>query len=172
VPARFIDVPPAQRLQQLVGPRYDVQLRAESGASIQQILLGDKNWPWAPFAQQIEADHPSIVLLRFGGADGLYGTDREAFRADLVEIVREAKSHGVAVYLVGVIRTAQYEEVASAFDQINRDVAQAEGVTFINLRDLAFDQATDTTTDRLHPSQAYSDRIVQRIADVVTSTNP
>jgi hypothetical protein len=40
-------------------------------------------------------------------------------------------------------------------------------VPFIDLRDLPFNPATDTA-DTLHPSQGYSDRIMNRVADVLS----
>jgi hypothetical protein len=88
----------------------------------------------------------------------------------ITQAVREAKIAG-SVYLVGVIRCVPFARPSAAIDQINREVASAEGVPFIDLRDLPFDPATDTA-DTLHPSQRYSDRIMSRVADVLRADEP
>ena len=172
--ATILPVPPAQRLRELLHDEYDVQARAVAGATIRQSLTGESNgdivWRWLPFADQVLADRPSIVLLRWGGSDAVAGTDPEAFRVLLTQAVRDAKKAGT-VYVVGVIRSVPFELPSAATDRINREVAGAEGVPFINLRDLPFDPVTDTA-DSLHPSQSYSDRIMKRVADVLRAGGP
>ena len=172
--AAILPVPPAQRLRELLHDRYDIRSRAVAGATIRQSLTAEANgnivWRWLPFADQVRADRPSIILLRWGGSDTVAGTDPEAFRALLTQAVREAKIAG-SVYLVGVIRCVPFARPSAAIDQINREVASAEGVPFIDLRDLPFDPATDTA-DTLHPSQRYSDRIMSRVADVLRADEP
>jgi lysophospholipase L1-like esterase len=167
--ATILPVPPAQRLRELLNDRYDVQARAVSGATIRQSLTGEANgeivWRWLPFADQARSDRASIIVLRWGGSDAVAGTDPEAFRNLLTQAVRDAKNFG-AVYVVGVIRSVPFALPSATTDRINREVAATEGVPFIDLRDLPFDQATDTA-DSVHPSQGYSDRIMSRVAEVL-----
>lgn len=163
--AGYLEVPPTQRLAQL-RPNYDFQLRGVSGAVVHQAVYGDPpNWPWEPFGDQAEQDNTQVVVIRFGGADAILGTDAESFRADLTTMVRQAQNEGMRVLVVGVIPCPPYAERSALMDQINREVAAEQGVTFINLRDLPFDTAVDIAPgDSVHPSQAYSDRIAERIA--------
>lgn len=170
----ILPVPPAQRLRELLHDQYDIQARAVSGATIRQSLTAEPNgdivWQWLPFDQQVQADHPSIILLRWGGSDAVAGTEPETFRALLTQEVRQAKKVG-AVYLVGVIQSVSFAVRSAANDRVNREVAKAEGVPFIDLRDLPFNPAIDIA-DNLHPSQSYSDRIMARVAEVLRSRGP
>jgi hypothetical protein len=96
--------------------------------------------------------------------------DEYDVQALLTQAVGDAKKAGT-VYVVGVIRSVPFELPSAATDRIKREVAGAEGVPFINLRDLPFDPVTDTA-DSLHPSQSYSDRIMKRVADVLRAGGP
>lgn len=159
---------PAARLNELLGGRYSVQARAVAGATISQSLDAHPNgaivWQWLPFTEQLRQDHPSIILLRWGGSDAVAATDPQSFRASLTQATRQAKAAGT-VYLIGVISTALFVEASAITDRINQEVAAAEGVTYINLRDLPFNAAQDILPGDVHPTQGYSDRIMARVAE-------
>jgi len=169
-----LEVPPAPRLSQLLGQRYEVQLRGVSGAIISQSFTSQSrsgvDWPWLAFSQQLKKDHPAIILLRWGGGDAVVNTDPEVFRSLLTRAVIEAKASGAKVYLIGIIplpETPEFIQRSAANEIINQEVAAQQGVTFIGLRDLPFDRAVDIEPDNVHPLQAYSDRIMQRIAQII-----
>ena len=140
-----------------------------SGAVAKQALLGDfPRWIWAAFQQQITLDRTNVAVIRFGGADAILGTDPEAFRQHLTMLVQQAKAAQTKVLVVGVIPSPPYAHNTAVMDAINREVAGGQAVTYINLRDLTFDPATDIAAgDPVHPSQTFSDRIVYKISKAI-----
>ena len=157
-------VPPGERLAQLTGGRFDVEVRADPGAiliqSLNGINLGAVIWPWAgtTWAQMLQQEHPAITILRWGGSDTVAQTAPEEFRAELTQAVRQAKAVSL-VYVVGVIESPQFAQGSAVINEVVQEVAVAEGVAFIDVRALSFDPAVDLLPGDVHPSQSYSDRI-------------
>lgn len=162
----LLDVPPTERLQEILGEAFRVELRGTSGAVARQAVLGDfPRWLWAPFQQQIALDGTNVAVIRFGGADAILGTEPEAFRKQLTMLAQQAKAAHAKVLIVGVIPSPTFVQGTALMDTINREVAKDQEVAYINLRDLDFDPVKDIAAgDAVHPSQAFSDRIVNKIS--------
>jgi len=171
-------VPPGERLNQYTGERFDIQVRAQPGAVLSQSLegtnLGSVQWPWAgtTWAQMLQKEHPTVTILRWGGSDAVAQTNPDVFRAELTQAVRQAKAVS-AVYVVGVIESPVFKITSCIANRINKEVAAAEGVPFIDIRTLSFDPTTDLLPNDVHPSQNYSDRIMALVAERLNAqTNP
>lgn len=74
-------------------------------------------------AETLDEHRPSLMLLCLGGNDFLQRQDKAQTRANLREMIALAKSHGVAVVLIGVPKLefglkvpALYQEIASEND--------------------------------------------------------
>lgn len=67
---------------------------------------------------------PSIVILEFGGNDGLRGLPLEITRANLDEMIRELQKGGVRVVLAGMTLPPNYgPEYIRPFEKIYADLA-------------------------------------------------
>ena len=67
---------------------------------------------------------PSVVILEFGGNDGLRGLPLETTRANLEQMVKTLHDAGVTVILAGMTLPPNYgPEYIRSFEQIYRDLA-------------------------------------------------
>jgi acyl-CoA thioesterase-1 len=70
------------------------------------------------------ADHPAIVILEFGGNDGLRGLQVAATRANLEQMIVELQKGGAKVVLAGMTLPPNYgPEYIRAFDRMYPDLA-------------------------------------------------
>jgi acyl-CoA thioesterase-1 len=81
---------------------------------------------------EVLAYKPRIVIVEFGGNDGLRGLPIETTRANLDQIVMTLQSAGVKVILAGMTLPPNYgPEYIRTFEQIYRDLAAEYKVTRI-----------------------------------------
>jgi len=67
---------------------------------------------------QVLARHPQIVVVEFGGNDGLRGLPITATRANLDQIIQTLQSAGVQVALAGIVMPPDYgPDYANAFKE-------------------------------------------------------
>ncbi|MBV8632785.1 MAG: arylesterase [Silvibacterium sp.] len=67
---------------------------------------------------QVLARHPQIVVVEFGGNDGLRGLPIASTRANLDQIIQTLQSAGVEVALVGIVMPPDYgPDYANAFKE-------------------------------------------------------
>ncbi len=171
----YLDVRPVERLQQLLA---GAALCIDHGVPAQGVGELVPGW-----ASSLRVEPASVLVLRWGGADAIGGTEPDAFEQRLLQITRQALAAGKRVVLPGLIqmaRKAEWQDVigmtadvfadraarAAAIDASVRRVAQATGAAWVDIRALRFDGAADIA-DAVHPAQAYSDRCAQAIAAAV-----
>ena len=81
---------------------------------------------------EVLAYKPRIVIVEFGGNDGLRGLPIETTRANLDQMVMTLKSTGVKVILAGMTLPPNYgPDYIRTFEQIYRDLAAKYKVTRI-----------------------------------------
>jgi len=67
---------------------------------------------------QVLARHPQIVVVEFGGNDGLRGLPITSTRANLDQIIQTLQSAGIQVALVGIVMPPDYgPDYANAFKE-------------------------------------------------------
>jgi acyl-CoA thioesterase-1 len=75
---------------------------------------------------------PRVVILEFGGNDGLRGLPLDTTRANLEEMIVKLKAAGAEVVLAGMTLPPNYgPEYIAKFEQIYRDLAKTHKLTLI-----------------------------------------
>jgi hypothetical protein len=154
-PARKIDVPPLQRIEQLAAGSFTVVGFAVPGTLTAQALATHPDFASMP---------AQALVFRYGGSDVVLGTAGDAFQRDLTTLVQQAVASHKRVVLIGLIHSVNYEARAIEFDGRIRAVALAQGLQFIDTQSLAFAGGADLV-DGIHPNQDYSDRQAALIVD-------
>ncbi|HYE41397.1 MAG TPA: SGNH/GDSL hydrolase family protein [Ramlibacter sp.] len=158
-----LPVPPARRLQQLLGDDYTVIDYAQPGARARDAITGAPTMPLGPFAEHVASIEADTIVLRYGGADAVLDTDLADFERDMASMVDHARASDRRVMLVGLVFVPEHEPRLAAFDAAIRRVAAAAGVPFVDTRSAP----AGGLVDGIHPDQEYADRTQQLIAQAV-----
>ena len=106
-----------------------------------------------------------VLIVSFGGNDGLRGLPVEQMKKNLSAIIQKARERNIVVILAGMEAPPNFgQEYAASFRQAFRDVALAEKVLFIPfLLDKVAGRSDLNQADGIHPNQQGA----QAIADTV-----
>ncbi len=78
-------------------------------------------WPACPFVLRL---HPAIVIVEFGGNDGLRGLPVDQTRSNLDQVLTGLEKAQVKIVLAGITLPPDYgPDYIRSFDQIFRDLA-------------------------------------------------
>lgn len=112
---------------------------------------------------------PRIVILEFGGNDGLRGLPLEITRANLDQMVASLKSAGIAVVLAGMTLPPNYgPEYIRGFEQIYKELGAKYKLTRIPF--LLEGVATDRSLmqrDGLHPTAPGNELVARTVMKYV-----
>ena len=98
--------------------------------------------------------HPAIVIVEFGGNDGLRGLPLAATRANLDQVLTALEKAHIKVLLAGITLPPNYgPDYIRAFDAVYRDLAAKHRVAFVPMiyRDLIHVPGT-IQPDGIHPT--------------------
>jgi len=108
---------------------------------------------------------PGIVVVEFGGNDGLRGLPLETTRANLDQIVETLRTAGATVVLAGMTLPPNYgPEYIRGFEQIYRELAAKYKLTRIPF--LLEGVATDRSLmqrDGLHPTGKGNEHVAETV---------
>ncbi len=105
------------------GYRYKVVNQGTSGATTKDALAG------LPFVLRL---HPAVVILEFGGNDGLRGIPVAESRSNLDQVLTALENAHVKVLLAGITLPPDYgPDYIRSFNQIFRDLAARHRVAFV-----------------------------------------
>ncbi len=105
------------------GYRYKVINQGTSGATTKDALAG------LPFVLRL---HPAIVIVEFGGNDGLRGLPIEQSRSNLDQVLTALEKAHVKVLLAGITLPPDYgPDYIRSFSQMFRDLATRHHVAFV-----------------------------------------
>ncbi len=109
----------------------------------------------------ILALHPQVVVVEFGGNDGLRGIDLKQTRANLTEVVHRLRAARIRVLLVGITLPPNYgPDYIRSFQQVFVDVAQAEHVARMPMiYDGIYTVPGTIQNDGIHPTAKGSQMI-------------
>jgi acyl-CoA thioesterase-1 len=112
-----------QKILDARGYTYRVINQGTSGATTKDALAG------LPFVLRL---HPAIVIVEFGGNDGLRGLPVEQTRNNLDQVLTALENAHVKIVLAGITLPPDYgPDYIRSFDQIFRDLAVKHRVAFI-----------------------------------------
>ena len=142
------------------GYAYKVVNQGTSGATTKDAVAG------LPYVLRL---HPAIVIVEFGGNDGLRGLPVEESRRNLGRVLSELENAQVKIVLAGITLPPQYgPDYIRSFEQMFRDLAASHHVALIPMLyvNLVHVQGT-IQADGIHPTAKGSAIIVETILPVL-----
>jgi acyl-CoA thioesterase I len=142
------------------GYDYKVVNDGTSGATTKDAVAG------LPFVLRL---HPAVVIVEFGGNDGLRGLPVEQSRRNLDQLLTALENANVKVVLAGITLPPDYgPDYIRSFDQIFRDLAARHHVAFVPMlyKDLIHVPGT-IQDDGIHPTAKGSEIIAGTLFPVL-----
>jgi acyl-CoA thioesterase-1 len=117
-------------------------------------VSGDTTTDGVERLSSVIATHPAIVIVEFGGNDGLRGQPVAASRQNLATIVEQLQKAGTKVVLAGMTLPRNYgPEYIASFDKIFPDLSKQYKVTLIPfILDGVGGNPALTQPDGIHPT--------------------
>jgi acyl-CoA thioesterase-1 len=137
-----------QDLQKLLDARgyaYKVVNQGTSGATTKDALAG------LPYVLRL---HPAIVIVEFGGNDGLRGLPVDQTRANLDQVLTALEKAHAKILLAGITLPPDYgRDYIRSFDEIFRSLAAKHHIAIVPMlyKDLINVQGT-IQGDGIHPT--------------------
>lgn len=113
----------------------------------------------------IIALHPDLVLVEFGGNDGLRGLSMEITRTNLNSVVAALTAAHIRVLLVGITLPPNYgADYIQSFNAVFRDVAKQQHVPLLPmLYEGVYQQPGTIQADGIHPTVKGSQLIAEHM---------
>jgi acyl-CoA thioesterase-1 len=149
-----------QRKIDEAGYKYEV---VNAGVSGDTSAGGLRRLDWA-----LEGD-VKVLIVAFGGNDGLRGLPVAQMKENLTSIIRNARERGVVVILAGMEAPPNFgQEYATAFRQAFRDVALRERVLFIPfLLNNVAGKSEWNQSDGIHPNRQGAEIMAETVWTVL-----
>lgn len=132
------------------GYRYKVNNQGTSGATTKDAVAS------LPSILQL---HPEIVIVEFGGNDGLRGLPPDQTRRNLDEVLTTLEDAHIKILLAGITLPPNYgPDYIHTFEQVFRDLAAKHHTAFVPMIYKELIHIPDTIQqDGIHPSAKGSD---------------
>ena len=141
-----------QRDLDKLGYSYEVSNKGTSGATSKDAVVG---------LRSIVAMHPSIVIVEFGGNDGLRGLPLNQTRSNLDTVLTALENAQVKVLVAGITLPPNYgPDYIQQFDQIFSDLAAKHRTAIVPMIYKNLVHVPDTIQpDGIHPTAKGSEII-------------
>jgi acyl-CoA thioesterase I len=109
--------------------------------------------------------HPEVVIVEFGGNDGLRGVPLDQTRRNLDQVLSSLESAHIRVLLAGITLPPNYgPDYVQSFDQVFRTLAASHHVAFVPMiyKDLIHVPGT-IQDDGIHPTAKGSEIIAKTL---------
>jgi acyl-CoA thioesterase-1 len=132
------------------GYHYDVSNQGTSGATTKDAVAS------LPSILQL---HPEIVIVEFGGNDGLRGLPPDQTRRNLDQVLTTLEAAHIKVLLAGITLPPNYgPDYIHSFDQVFNDLAAKHHTAFVPMIYKDLIHIPDTIQqDGIHPTAKGSD---------------
>ena len=149
-----------QKLLDARGYQYKVINQGTSGATTKDALAG------LPFVLHLR---PAIVIVEFGGNDGLRGLPVDQTRSNLDQLLTALETAHMKILLAGITLPPDYgPDYIRSFDGIFRDLAVRHHVAFIPMLYKNLIRAPGTIqSDGIHPTAKGSAIIADTLFPVL-----
>jgi acyl-CoA thioesterase-1 len=140
--------------------RYKVVNQGTSGATTKDAVAG------LPFVLRL---HPAVVIVEFGGNDGLRGLPVEESHSNLDQLLTALDKAHVKVLLAGITLPPDYgPDYIRSFNQIFRDLAARHHVAFVPMLYVNLVHVPGTIQgDGIHPTAKGSAIIADTLLPVL-----
>jgi acyl-CoA thioesterase-1 len=138
------------------GYHYKVSNQGTSGATTKDAVADIRS---------ILLLHPEIVVVEFGGNDGLRGLPPDQTRRNLDQVLTALEAAHIKILLAGITLPPNYgADYIHSFEQVFRDLAAKHHVTFVPMiyADLVHVQGT-IQQDGIHPTAQGSEIIANTL---------
>jgi acyl-CoA thioesterase-1 len=127
------------------GYRYQVENQGTSGATTKDAVAS------LPTVLRV---HPEIVIVEFGGNDGLRGLPLDQSRRNLDQVLTTLQAAHVKILLAGITLPPNYgPDYIRQFEEVFRDLAAAHHTTFVPMIYKDLIHVPDTIQeDGIHPT--------------------
>ena len=115
------------------------------------------------------AHEPQIVVLEFGGNDGLRGVPVASTRANLDSMIRQLRERNITIVLAGITLPPNYGvEYIKPFEKMYRDLASEYHLAFLPflLEGVALVEGM-MSQDGIHPTLKGNQRVAQNVFNVL-----
>ncbi len=152
-----------EQLQKLLDERgyaYKVINQGTSGATTKDAVAGLPN---------VLRLHPAIVIVEFGGNDGLRGLPVDQTRSNLDQVLAGLEKAHVKILLAGITLPPDYgQDYIQSFDKIFRDLAAKHHIAVVPMlyKDLIHVPET-IQSDGIHPTAKGSTIIASTLFPVL-----
>ncbi len=145
-----------QRKLNASGYRYDVNNQGTSGATTKDAVANIRT---------VLQLHPQVVIVEFGGNDGLRGLPLEQTRRNLDTVLTALENAHIKILLAGITLPPNYgPDYISAFDAIYKDLAQKHHTAFVPMIYKDLIRVPDTIQpDGIHPTARGSEIIANTL---------
>jgi acyl-CoA thioesterase-1 len=143
------------------GYHYKVKNQGTSGATTKDAVAG---------LSAILRLRPEIVIVEFGGNDGLRGLPLELTRRNLDTVLTGLENAHIKILLAGITLPPNFgQDYIRQFDQVFRDVAAKHHVAFVPMiyKNLVNVPGT-IQADGIHPTAKGSEIIAQTLMPALT----
>ena len=143
------------------GYKYKVENRGTSGATTKDAVAN---------VNAIIQSHPAVVIVEFGGNDGLRGLPPDQTRKNLDTVLTALDAAHINILLAGITLPPNYgPDYIRSFNDVFRDLAAKHRVTFIPMiyKDLINVPGT-IQQDGIHPTTKGSEMIARTILPKLT----
>lgn len=142
------------------GYHYKVLNEGTSGATTKDALAG------LPYVLRL---HPAIVIVEFGGNDGLRGTPVAETRRNLDKLLTALENAHEKILLAGITLPPDYgPDYIRSFQQIFRDLAAQHHVALVPMLYVNLVHVPGTIQeDGIHPTAKGSDLIADTLLPVL-----
>ena len=145
-----------QRDLDRAGYHYAVNNQGTSGATTKDALSS---------LRTVIALHPEVVIVEFGGNDGLRGLPLDQSRKNLDQVLTALEAAHIRVLLAGITLPPNYgQQYIQAFEQLFKDMAAKHHPAFVPMiyKDLVHVPGT-IQGDGIHPTVKGSEIIAQTL---------
>jgi len=138
------------------GYRYKVSNLGTSGATSKDAVAN---------LRSVLLLHPQVVIVEFGGNDGLRGLPPEQTRRNLDQVLTALEGAHIKILLAGITLPPNYgSEYIHSFEQVFRDVAAGHHIIFVPMlyKDLIHVPGT-IQPDGIHPTAKGTEIIARTL---------
>ena len=149
-----------QRELDRLGYRYAINNQGTSGATTKDAVAG---------LRSILLLRPEIVIVEFGGNDGLRGLPLSETRRNLDQVLTTLEGAHIKILLTGITLPPNYgQEYILQFDQLFRDLAAKHHTAFVPMiyKDLVHVPGT-IQPDGIHPTAKGSEIVANTLFPVL-----
>ena len=134
-----------------------------------QGVSGDTSTDGLARIDNVIADHPALVLVEFGGNDGLRGTPVSATRTNLEEMIERLQQANLRIVLLGITLPPNYGvDYVKSFSGMYPELAKQFHLKYIPFLLLHVYNIPDMMQpDGIHPSGAGNKIVAQDVFSLI-----